>query len=557
MKEVTMRRVILLVAVWLVAAVYLTSTGIHAQAPAANTSSTNGFLGSIQNCEHQVSIWRLEERLAMVFAVLLIVSGIVISTLHRSQGKWARLAILVLGAGSTILTAINTRVLDADYRTLERTISDGDASIRQLDALAQIMQGVPPSTKDWEDAKDAFLKELAQFQVISNGLTGTTSNPRAQNSEGVLPRVYAQSTLPAWVVKPPQDSASMYFVGSAADTNLTNAKQNSLDDAYHSAVLALRSKAPMASDGALLALVKASAVVRDSAVAYDGGKGNYIGYTLLLLSSQVESFGVSSLPSGNSAQSPPTKFEKAGWQPADLTINPTSGLFALDASGGVSRLTADPKATPRIENLFRVEASYSGTALAASSESVFVAANARLGCTVYRYSLATKTVSKRLLAVHENCFGVATDGNTLYVTLPDRKEIRYWDSWDAPSAKIWSLAGIGKPGCLVFDVSGRRLIVTDDSGKAYAVSIPGGKTQLLTSDLGYVQSISASQFQIIAASGTKLLFIDRFENRGEDPPAGLRSLTGGHIVGVAVGALDELWFADYDKKLVEGPFPLS
>jgi len=538
-------------------AVFLTFTGIHAQTPATSTSAINGFLSSIQNCEHQVAIWRLEDRLAIVFAVLLIVFGIVISTLHRSQGKWARSAILVLGAGSTILTAINTRVLDADYRTLERTISDGDAAIRQLDALAQIMQGAPPSTKDWEDAKDAFLKELAQFQVISNGLTGTASNPQAQNSEGVLPRVYAQSTLPAWVQKPQQDNASLYFVGSAVDSNLMNAKQNSLDDAYHNAVLALRSKAPITSDASLLALVRASGVIRDSAVVQDAGTGNYTGYTLLLLSSQVESVGVASLPPANSAQSPPTRFEEAGWQPTDLTINPTSGLFALDASGGVSRLIADPKATPRIENLFRVGASYSSTAVAASSDSVFVAANAQLGCTVYRYSLATKTVSKRLLAVHETCFGVATDGNTLYLTLPDRKEIRYWDSWDAASAKIWSLAGIGKPGCLEFDATGRRLIVTDDSGKAYAVSIPGGKIQLLTSDLGSVQSIAASKFQIIAASGTKLLFIGRFENRGEDPPAGLGSLTGGHIVGVAVGALDGLWFADYDKKLVEGPFPLS
>jgi hypothetical protein len=53
------------------------------------------------------------------------------------------------------------------------------------------------------------------------------------------------------------------------------------------------------------------------------------------------------------------------------------------------------------------------------------------------------------------------------------------------------------------------------------------------------------------------LFVDRFNNRGEAAPAGLQSLTGGHIVGVTVDALDQLWFADYDKKIVEGPFPLS
>ena len=72
-----------------------------------------------------------------------------------------------------------------------------------------------------------------------------------------------------------------------------------------------------------------------------------------------------------------------------------------------------------------------------------------------------------------------------------------------------------------------------------------------------VQSIATSRLHILLASGEKILFLARSDNRGENPPAGLQSLTGGHIVGVAVDATDSLWFADYDKKLVAGPFPLS
>jgi hypothetical protein len=37
----------------------------------------------------------------------------------------------------------------------------------------------------------------------------------------------------------------------------------------------------------------------------------------------------------------------------------------------------------------------------------------------------------------------------------------------------------------------------------------------------------------------------------------LQSLTGGHIVGVAVDATDKAWFADFDKELVQGPLPLN
>jgi hypothetical protein len=83
------------------------------------------------------------------------------------------------------------------------------------------------------------------------------------------------------------------------------------------------------------------------------------------------------------------------------------------------------------------------------------------------------------------------------------------------------------------------------------------REQLLASNLGTVQSIATSRYHILVASGKKVLFLARSDNRGENPPAGLQSLTGGHIVGVAVDATDRLWFADYDNKLVAGPFPLS
>jgi hypothetical protein len=141
--------------------------------------------------------------------------------------------------------------------------------------------------------------------------------------------------------------------------------------------------------------------------------------------------------------------------------------------------------------------------------------------------------------------------------MPDQSEIRYWDNWETPSAHTWSLAGISAPGYLIFDAKGDRLIVADDSGHAYAISVRDGKWQLLASNLRYVNSIATSQFHILVASGDKVLFLARSDNHGENPPPGLESLFGGRIVGVAVDAAGKLWLADYDKALVEGPFPLS
>lgn len=257
------------------------------------------------------------------------------------------------------------------------------------------------------------------------------------------------------------------------------------------------------------------------------------------------------------ALNPPTRFQREGWQPRDLASNPDSGLFALDSHGGVSRLVVE-QGRPRIEELFSLSASDSGYALAASAESVFVSSNSELGCTVFKYAITSKTVSRRLVAMNLRCASVAVDGTGgFYVTIPDRKEIRHWDRWDTRYARTWNLSDIDIAPYLLFDEIGHRLILADVSGKAYAISVPDGRKQLLASNLGAVRSIATSRSHIMLASGKKVLFLDRSDNQGGPPPPGLQLLTGGHIVGVAVDASDSLWFADDDNKIVEGPFPLG
>jgi hypothetical protein len=159
-----------------------------------------------------------------------------------------------------------------------------------------------------------------------------------------------------------------------------------------------------------------------------------------------------------------------------------------------------------------------------------------------------------LAAVHERCLGIATDGTAIYVSFAERKEIRYWDNWDAPSYHTWSLGDTDELGSMTFDSTQNRLIVVDSSGRAYAIS--NGKKQLLSSGLGGVQSVAASRFHILFASGKEVLFRSRAENQGENPPAGWPALSGGHLVGVAVDSSDNLWVADFDNKLVKGPYTL-
>ena len=552
-----MRRVTLLIFVGLLAVV-LTSSISRAQSPAS--SDTSELDKPIQSCLKQVASWRHEAATELTLVVAVSVFGILIATLQKSKDDRAKKATAVLGVVTAVLTGVNSRVFTADDRTLRRAAFDGDAVINQLWVKVGAAKDTNLPPEDRKTAIADYLNELAKFHAVGDKLNGAApasgSTEDVKANLDVLPVVYAEqpAQVPVWVQNPPSDTATtLYFVGKAYDPSLTIAKQNSMDAALHNAVLALAQRAPNASGEAILDLIKPSAVLQDSTFAYEGKTANYAYYTLLRVSAEILNV-VKSLPQATAA--PPTKFQDKGWQPADLTSNATSGMFALDTRGGVSKLDAYTRAGPRIEKLFQLKGSDQGYALTANADSVFVASTSKLGCTLYRYSLATKAVSNHLVAVHERCVGIANDGTAIYVAIPDRKEIRYWDTWDATSYHTWTIPESGSPGYLVFDAAGHRLIIADDTGTAYAISVPDGRRQLLSGKLGAVQSLAASRFHVLVASGTRVLFLARSDNHGENLPVGSQTLPGGHIVGVAVDKSDKLWLADYDNKLVEGPFPL-
>jgi hypothetical protein len=554
-----MRRIGVLLFLGLLAASLLFGNAASAQTPASTATNASNFVIPIHKCEQQVAGWQRSESIEIAFLVITFALGAVISALQASKRPAAKKTTVALGIITAILTGVNGTLFPADVKTLRRAIADGNAVIGQLWVKLGPLQNGQLSIADTKAATDDFAKELGRFQTVADTLTGSTLATKTARNDmpDLLPVVYAQSTssLPAWTGTPPSETASaMYFVGRAVDPSLAIAKQTSPDAALYSAAQVLIPLAPNASHSALLDLIKASAVTQDSAFAYDANKKEYDYYTLLRLTPQIRDI-VKTLPPGTAK--PMTVFQQKGWQPADLTSNATSGLFVLDRKGAVYSLHTDAKGAAPITKLFSIGASEAAYAVAATSDAVLVAASSNIGCTIYRYSLATRAIASRNMGVHERCVGIASGGNAVYVTFPEKKELRYWETWADSSAHTWSLGELGSPGYVAFDDLGQRLIVADDQGgTAYAVSISDGKVHLLSGNLGAVQSITTSRFHLMFASGKKVLFLARADNRGENPPAGWPELPGGNIVGVAVDASDTLWIADFEKKLVEGPLPL-
>jgi YEATS family len=257
-------------------------------------------------------------------------------------------------------------------------------------------------------------------------------------------------------------------------------------------------------------------------------------------------------------------YHRNGWRPIDLTFNPTSGLLVLDDDGKVSKVISDVKGV-HLETLpLDIPRSSRPTAVAASKDSVFVSANNSLGCTVFRYSFASNKTSEKLLenadVGHDGCDGIATDGVGMFLVVPGRREIRYWSDFNASSYKSWN-SPVPTPdtasGYLNFTDACTCLIFAGTSGTAYTLSPQQGKWLTVTYNLGYVHSITSDSSRILFASGKSVLFYSTTNNRRENVPSSMKSLTGGLISGVAIDSAGSAWIAVFDEGIIKGPIPLS
>jgi hypothetical protein len=248
----------------------------------------------------------------------------------------------------------------------------------------------------------------------------------------------------------------------------------------------------------------------------------------------------------------PKPFHLPGWQPADMTGDPSQGVLVLDTTGGISRIRNDAQG-PHQEVLFHVPAAYATSSIAAGEGFVVVTSNSRAHCTLFRFTIANRSIDQKTLAQSGTCVGVAVAGSSINVVFIDSKEIGHWDKWDSPSSKRYTIQGATTPATLLFDKQDQRFLVGDRDGQLYAVPLDGGHSSKLTSGAGWIASLAANSNHILMASGKKILMILRSDNHGENPPPALRSLTGGSISGVAFDSAGNLWYSDYTNGSVSGP----
>jgi hypothetical protein len=277
---------------------------------------------------------------------------------------------------------------------------------------------------------------------------------------------------------------------------------------------------------------------------------------------------------------PPPQFHLAGWFPVDITADPVKGVLVLERQGQVSRIFSDGTDLHQ-EILFTVSLPEVAEAITAGGDAVYVSANSRNGCMIFRYTFTTREVTRKSISPTSACEGIAAAGHSLFVILAKTKQLELWENWDSESPRVESLQQLQHPGFLVFDKISQRLLVSEapDSLRAdmkspeaadlihqmpitdfrvHAVSVQNGKVTLVTSGIGQrITSIAPVADHIFIASGKRISMIRRSDNQSEKVPPALETMTGGAISGVASDVSGKLWYADMSKGTIAGPLTIE
>lgn len=526
---------------------------LSAQTPAngpVQTTSADPFGTIIQDDLQQIRTWERQANIEIACFVLAGAFGVVIAALQPVKKPWTNVLTIALGIAVGVLTLINGKVFMTDYRSFQHAADEGKAIVRELDGMSVVFHLKPPVGKDFDTFLSDLARKIDKFNQISAkwGINGGAVSVAhlLPKTPDLLP-VYAQtaSEIPAWTEKVPSDSRSFYYVGTSRDGSLATAKANSLNDAVSKASQALFPGEPYTSDTSINTSAKDAGVVQDTFFNYEVKSGVYTYFTLFRISRSISSFRPTL-----------TRYQNKGWHPLDLTFDPSTGLFVLDDDGSVSKVNIDQRGI-HLKTLFRLEGSYQPTAVTANAQSIFVSSISALGCTVFQYSFSSGRSTRHLVATHQGCNGIATDGSAVYLLVPESNEVRYWRSWGSSSPEYWSFSQIQGGGALAFDHNGGQLIFANLPGTAYTISVSEHKIQQLAANVGTVNSIATNSDHILLASGKKVLFYARVDHQGENPPGAMHALLGGRITGVAVDTTQSVWITDIDNGVIQGPFPLN
>ncbi len=197
-----------------------------------------------------------------------------------------------------------------------------------------------------------------------------------------------------------------------------------------------------------------------------------------------------------------------------------------------------------------------------TSETILVAANSSMACTVFTYALATGSISPTIFRAHTRCSGIAMDSDTVYVTLLNEEtrqaELTFWVERDPKRRKGLPLAYFQSIGAVLADSPGRRILVADPiDEKLFSVSTQDQKLRIMARGVGEVKALGFSRDDILIGLDRTVGFLSRKDGVRRNPPREVQTLNVKNLCGLAVDEEGRLWVADKDRHVIVGPIRLN
>lgn len=104
------------------------------------TESTNPFDKPVEDVRQEIQRWERNANIQISFVIAIILFGALISAFQGSTQKWGKVATLVLGITTSVLTGINAKVFSQDYRTLQSAATEGRVILKRLDTIVAYFQ---------------------------------------------------------------------------------------------------------------------------------------------------------------------------------------------------------------------------------------------------------------------------------------------------------------------------------------------------------------------------------------------------------------------------------
>jgi hypothetical protein len=205
------------------------AAAVHAQQPlptkAALQEASNVTLG---NAARYLESWTSEQRVQIVFVIVIAVLGILVAALQKPKTPLARQASIGLAITISILTSLNQTLFKIDYHTLARkkqTVATAADRIRNALSFYQ---------DDWPEADRRKMADEIEQRVNVIRDTADEVNPQLIWVLGPLDfttTAYAQAAEPSWLSSPPPDGDSLFAVGQGTAPTLTEASRKAMDAA--------------------------------------------------------------------------------------------------------------------------------------------------------------------------------------------------------------------------------------------------------------------------------------------------------------------------------------